>query len=136
MAIAAFIWLMHCERKERRAKLSLYPSASSHEYMWISIPVFFLSCFLGVHFFFIHFSALSITYSNPHTKACYFIIKHVLCALATHNRYSLYIITLYIARKYFYFMCVHVPVKACARVQPFLLAQLFAMYVCNVNGIP
>lgn len=83
-----------------------------------------------------HFSTLSITYSNPHTKACYFIIKHVLCALATHNRYSLYIITLYIARKYFYFMCVHVPAKACARVQPFLLAQLFAMYVCNVNGIP
>lgn len=119
------------ERKEEQSCLS----TPSHLHMNTCGSPFQFSFFLVFSvctFFFIHFSALSITYSNPHTKACYFIIKHVLCALATHNRYSLYIITLYIARKYFYFMCV----CACARVQPFLLAHLFAMYVCNVNGIP
>lgn len=31
---------------------------------------------------FSYFSALSITYVNPYTKASYFIIKHILCVLA------------------------------------------------------
>lgn len=38
-------------------------------------------CALDAFFSSFYFSALSITYSNPHTKACYFIIKHVLCVL-------------------------------------------------------
>lgn len=86
-----------------------------------------------------HFSALSITYSNPHTKACYFIIKHVLCVLATlflslssslslSLRLSTYTLSLTSRENIFIFVC---RAKACARVYSFFFFVFPFFYSCN-----
>lgn len=116
MAIGAFIWLMPTYIY---IHASCRNGSKQHQMIWVSLSLSrSLNVCVCVHsilhrFFysfshtlylvlFFHFSALSITYSKPHTKAWYFIIKHVLCVLALF-RALLYIITLYITRKYFYF---------------------------------
>lgn len=130
--MVAFIWLTasHTFVQQWRQRYSFYLSYSCM-HTW-------LLC-VYVRFFSFHFSALSITYSNLHTKACYFIIKHVLCvalflacALCVCVHTYSQTPTLHHAK---IFLC---RAKACARVTIFLFCQPFlyiaSSLICNGFG--
>lgn len=89
----------------------------------LSFSLFIVSVLFFLFAF--NFSALSITYSNPHTKACYFIIKHLPCV--TTPRENIF---------YFYFVfLLLLSVMGNVFAQILLHFFLFHIFLCLWNII-